>query len=88
MFDDDTFTIDKPRAIAISKDMKRLGLTWSCNARANLDYDTLKELRNNELRLLLVGLESGNQQILDNIQKGVKIEVARKFMKHCKELAH
>lgn len=42
MFDDDTFTIDKHRAIAISEHMKRLKLTWSCNARANLDYDTLK----------------------------------------------
>ena len=86
MFDDDTFTIDKQRAIEISKHMKRLNLTWSCNARANLDYDTLKELRDNGLRLLLVGFESGNQQILDNINKGVKLEVARKFMANCKKL--
>jgi hopanoid biosynthesis associated radical SAM protein HpnJ len=86
MFDDDTFTIDKQRAIAISKHMKRLNLTWSCNARANLDYDTLKALRDNGLRLLLVGFESGNQQILDNIQKGVKLEVARKFMQNCHDL--
>jgi hopanoid biosynthesis associated radical SAM protein HpnJ len=86
MFDDDTFTIDKQRAIAISKHMKRLNLTWSCNARANLDYDTLKVLRDNGLRLLLVGFESGNQQILDNIQKGVKLEVARKFMQNCHDL--
>ena len=86
MFDDDTFTIDKQRAIEISKHMKRLNLTWSCNARANLDYDTLKVLRDNGLRLLLVGFESGNQQILDNINKGVKLEVARKFMANCKKL--
>jgi radical SAM superfamily enzyme YgiQ (UPF0313 family) len=86
MFDDDTFTIDKQRAIAISKHMKRLNLTWSCNARANLDYDTLKELRDNGLRLLLVGFESGNQQILDNIRKGIKIDIARQFMKHCHDL--
>jgi hopanoid biosynthesis associated radical SAM protein HpnJ len=86
MFDDDTFTIDKQRAIEISKHMKRLNLTWSCNARANLDYETLKILRDNGLRLLLVGFESGNQEILDNINKGVKIEVARKFMENCKEL--
>jgi hopanoid biosynthesis associated radical SAM protein HpnJ len=86
MFDDDTFTIDKPRAIEISKHMKRLGLTWSCNARANLDYDTLKELRDNGLRLLLVGFESGNQEILDNIRKGIKLDVARQFMKHCHDL--
>ncbi|MBW4634016.1 MAG: hopanoid biosynthesis associated radical SAM protein HpnJ [Iphinoe sp. HA4291-MV1] len=86
MFDDDTFTIDKQRAIAISEHMKRLKLTWSCNARANLDYDTLKQLRDNGLRLLLVGFESGNQQILDGIKKGIKLEVARKFMENCHKL--
>ena len=86
MFDDDTFTIDKQRAIAISEHLKRLKLTWSCNARANLDYDTLKQLRDNGLRLLLVGFESGNQQILDGINKGIKLEVARKFMANCRKL--
>ena len=86
MFDDDTFTIDKQRAIAISEHLRRLQLTWSCNARANLDYDTLKQLRDNGLRLLLVGFESGNQQILDGINKGIKLEVARKFMKNCRQL--
>jgi hopanoid biosynthesis associated radical SAM protein HpnJ len=86
MFDDDTFTIDKQRAIAISEHMKRLKLTWSCNARANLDYDTLKQLRDNGLRLLLVGFESGNQQILNNIKKGIKLDVARQFMKNCHDL--
>jgi hopanoid biosynthesis associated radical SAM protein HpnJ len=86
MFDDDTFTIDKQRAIAISEYLKKLKLTWSCNARANLDYETLKKLRDNGLRLLLVGFESGNQQILDGINKGIKLEVAKKFMANCRKL--
>ncbi|ELR96364.1 hopanoid biosynthesis associated radical SAM protein HpnJ [Gloeocapsa sp. PCC 73106] len=86
MFDDDTFTIDKQRAIAISEYLKKLKLTWSCNARANLDYDTLKALKDNGLRLLLVGFESGNQQILDGINKGIKLEVARRFMQNCHKL--
>jgi hopanoid biosynthesis associated radical SAM protein HpnJ len=86
MFDDDTFTIDKHRAIAISEHMKRLKLTWSCNARANLDYDTLKTLRDNGLRLLLVGFESGNQDILNRIKKGIKLETAREFMNNCRKL--
>lgn len=86
MFDDDTFTIDRHRAIAISEHMKRLKLTWSCNARANLDYDTLKQLRDNGLRLLLVGFESGNQEILNRIKKGIKLEVAREFVKNCHKL--
>ena len=40
----------------------------------------------NGLRLLLVGYESGNQQILHNIKKGMRIEVARRFTKDCHEL--
>lgn len=86
MFDDDTFTIDKERAIAISKGMKRLKLTWSCNARAHVDYDTLKTLKENGLRLLLVGFESGNQEILNRIKKGLKLEMAREFMRNCRRL--
>ncbi|YAI81896.1 MAG: hopanoid biosynthesis associated radical SAM protein HpnJ [cyanobacterium endosymbiont of Rhopalodia sterrenbergii] len=85
-FDDDTFTIDKKRVITISEYLKKLKLTWSCNARANLDYDTLKTLRDNGLRLLLVGFESGNQKILDGVKKGIKLEVARKFMANCNKL--
>ena len=85
-FDDDTFTDDLPRAEAIARELGRLGVTWSCNAKANVPRDTLKVLRENGLRLLLVGYESGNQQILHNIKKGMRIEVARQFTRDCHEL--
>lgn len=85
-FDDDTFTDDLPRAEAIAKELGKLGVTWSCNAKANVPRDTLKILRDNGLRLLLVGYESGNQQILHNIKKGMLIDVARRFTKDCHEL--
>ena len=85
-FDDDTFTDDLPRAEAIARELGRLGVTWSCNAKANVPRDTLKVLKDNGLRLLLVGYESGNQQILHNIKKGMRIEVARQFTKDCHEL--
>jgi hopanoid biosynthesis associated radical SAM protein HpnJ len=86
MFDDDTFTIDRARAVEISKGLKKLKLTWSCNARAHVDYDTLKQLRDNGLRLLLVGFESGNQEILNRIKKGLKLDMAREFMANCRKL--
>jgi hopanoid biosynthesis associated radical SAM protein HpnJ len=85
-FDDDTFTDNLPRAEAIAKEMGKLGVTWSCNAKANVPYDTLKKLKDGGLRLLLVGYESGNQQILHNIKKGMRVEVAEKFTRDCHEL--
>ncbi len=86
MFDDDTFTADRARAVEIGRGMKALGLTWSCNARAHVDFDTLKDLRDSGLRLLLVGFESGNQAILDRIHKGIRLDMARQFMTNCRKL--
>ena len=85
-FDDDTFTDNLPRAEEIARELGKLGVTWSCNAKANVPRETLKVLRDNGLRLLLVGYESGNQQILHNIKKGMRVEVAEKFTKDCHEL--
>ena len=85
-FDDDTFTDDLPRAEAIAKELGKLGVVWSCNAKANVPRETLKKLKDGGLRLLLVGYESGNQQILHNIKKGMRVEVARKFTQDCREL--
>ena len=85
-FDDDTFTDNRERAEQIAKGMSRLGLEWSCNAKANVPYETLKVMRDNGLRLVLTGFESGNQQILANIKKGVKVERAREFAKDCRDL--
>jgi hopanoid biosynthesis associated radical SAM protein HpnJ len=85
-FDDDTFTDNLPRAEAIARELGKLGVMWSCNAKANVPYATLKVLRDNGLRLLLVGYESGNQKILHNIKKGMLIDVARRFTRDCHDL--
>jgi len=85
-FDDDTFTDDRRRAEEIAVGLGRLGLTWSCNAKANVPRETLKIMRDNGLRLLLVGYESGDQQILINIKKGLRVERAKQFAKDCRDL--
>ena len=85
-FDDDTFTDDLPRAEAIARELGRLGVTWSCNAKANVPYETLRVLKDNGLRLLLVGYESGNQRILNNIKKGLRLDIARRFTRDAKAL--
>src|ERR1700712_606497 len=85
-FDDDTFTDNLPRAEAIARELGKLGVTWSCNAKANVPRSTLKIMRENGLRLLLVGYESGNQKILHNIKKGLRTDVARQFTRDCHAL--
>jgi hopanoid biosynthesis associated radical SAM protein HpnJ len=85
-FDDDTFTANLPRAREIARQLKPLGLAWSCNSRANINYETIKLMKDCGLRLFLVGYESGNQQILDRVKKGVTLEEMRAFTRACREL--
>ena len=82
-FDDDTFTANLPRAREIAKKLAPLGVNWSCNSRANLDYDTIKSFKDCGLRLFLVGYESGNDETLKRIKKGVTTDEMRRFTRAC-----
>jgi len=85
--EDDTFTIDRKRIRAISEEIKRrkLDITWSCNARANLDYETMREMRSAGCRLLDVGYESGSSVILKNIKKGISITEMKRFARDARK---
>src|SRR5882757_6107395 len=85
-FDDDTFNYQKARTIELCSKLKPLNFTWSCTSRVTTDYDTLKAMKEAGCRLLIVGYESGDQQILRNIKKGATIDMARRFTANCKKL--
>lgn len=84
-FDDDTYTIRKSRVLELCEKFKPLKFTWSCTSRVHVDLETLKAMRAAGCRLLIVGFESGDPQILKNIKKGATVEQAREFMKNCKK---
>jgi hopanoid biosynthesis associated radical SAM protein HpnJ len=85
-FDDDTFNIQKARTVELCAKLKPLKLTWSCTSRVTTDFETLKAMKEAGCRLLIVGYESGDQQILKNIKKGATVERARQFTKDCHKL--
>lgn len=79
--EDDTFTINKSLILDVCRKIKErhLDLTWSCNARATLDYGTMAEMKSAGCRLIIVGYESGNDDILKTIRKGVDTQQMRAF---------
>lgn len=85
-FDDDTFTDNRPRAEEVARLIANVGIPWSCTAKPDVPYETLKVMKENGLRLLLVGYETGSQQILNNIRKGTRIDIARRFSEDCHKL--
>ena len=85
-FDDDTFNYQKARTVELCKKLAPLNFTWSCNSRVTTDYDTLKAMKDAGCRLMIVGYESGEQQILKNIKKGATIDMAIRFTDNAKKV--
>jgi hopanoid biosynthesis associated radical SAM protein HpnJ len=85
-FDDDTFNIQKRRTMELCAELKPLHLTWSCTSRVTANYETLRAMKEAGCRLLIVGYESGDPQILKNIRKGAPVERARQFTRDCQKL--
>jgi len=85
--EDDTFTLQKARVRSFCTELIKRGIkiTWSCNARADLDLETLQIMKKAGCRLIIVGYESGADEILKSIKKGITIDQAKKFTRDAKE---
>jgi radical SAM superfamily enzyme YgiQ (UPF0313 family) len=88
MIEDDTFPVNKQRTLEICKLLKEAGikLTWSCNARVNTDFETLKAMKDVGCRLLCVGFESPVQSVLDSVSKKTTAEMQLNFMEDCRKI--
>jgi anaerobic magnesium-protoporphyrin IX monomethyl ester cyclase len=86
MFEDDTFSVDCERTRRLCEAMIDEGLefTWSANARADLDYETLLVMREAGCRLLCVGVESGDDSMLAGMGKRIGRERIERFFADAK----
>ena len=71
----ESYAIELSNAILDAK----LNLTWSAYCRAELSYEALKTMREAGCRSLHVGYETGNQEMLQVIEKGITLERMQRF---------
>lgn len=87
---DDMFATDLPRAKLICDEIVKRGLKFSwqleCGVRVNcVDKEFFEKCVKAGCYKVAFGFESGNQKILDSIQKGATLEQARNAVKWAKE---
>lgn len=76
-FTDDVFTIRRRRLLALCRGMveRGLDLSWFANARADqVDPELAEAMAHAGCHQLYLGIESGDQGILDRVNKGTTVE--------------
>jgi anaerobic magnesium-protoporphyrin IX monomethyl ester cyclase len=91
-FQDETFFTYAARVEAIADELlrRRLPITWAATMRADqgqrLPEEVFAKCKRSGLRRLLVGVESGSQEMMDRIKKDIKLEqvffVAERCRRH------
>ncbi len=88
IFKDSEFTFD-PERIEKLCDMlidEKIDLIWTCNSRiGRLDLALLNKMRKAGCKLIEFGVESTNQQVLDNLKKNTKIQDILNTFKLCQK---
>ncbi len=89
VIEDDTFTANKARTVTICEMLIEKGLhkkiRWLCNARVNLDLETMKLMKKAGCHLIIPGIESLSQEILNNIKKGTTVKQIEDYIANAKK---
>lgn len=88
-FRDETFTLNKQRVLDICDELlkRKIDVTWIANSRVDsVDEEMLVAMKKAGCHLLKFGVESGSQQILNNIKKGITVERTRETFRLCKKI--
>lgn len=87
-FWDDVFTVKRDWVLEFCDRLKSEGIdiSWTCESRVNLvDLELLKKMKEAGCWNIFYGIESGEQELLDNINKGIKVEQIKNAVKWTKE---
>ena len=88
-FCDDAFTVDRPRVEELCSEIKKRGLKieWNCGTRVDmLTKDLLVIMKDAGCVSVWFGVESGTQQMLDAMKKGISPELTEKVLGWVREV--
>ncbi len=88
LFHGDTFTINKQWLLDLCRLIIRSGheIRWGCNSRVDtFDNERAAAMKRAGCWVVAFGMESGNQDILDSMKKGQKLERARLAARTCRD---
>lgn len=89
VIEDDTFTANKKRVLEICRLLIKNNLhkriKWLCNARVNIDLETMQAMKMAGCHLIIPGFESYNEQILKNIKKGSNLKLIDAYVANAKK---
>jgi len=83
------FPMIRERTLAICREIRKrnLDITWACRSRVDtVDKELLTEMKESGCRRIYYGIESGNQEMLDRVNKGITLEQIEKTIKITKKL--
>ena len=88
LFKDSDFLIDRNNVIELCKLFieKKFDLIWSCNGRVDMiDGEIALLMKQAGCKMITYGVESGNQEMLNNLKKGFTLEQITKAIQITKE---
>lgn len=88
VFNDDTMVVDRQRIKEFCNKLidKKLDIQWYCNGRVNLmNEELIRLMAKSGCKGIAYGIESGNQQILNFIKKGITLEQVEQITKITKQ---
>ena len=88
-FCDDAFTVDQPRTAEICEEIRnrKLKIKWNCGTRVDMvTKELLLEMREAGCSSVWFGVESGSQQVLDAMRKGISIAQTMRAFNWVKEV--
>jgi anaerobic magnesium-protoporphyrin IX monomethyl ester cyclase len=83
---DDLFTLNYRRTMELCEEIEKanLPLTWECLSRVTqVDYDLFAQMKRAGCKRIFFGIESGDEGVLKQMQKGIKPEQAEEAVAAC-----